>query len=30
VRTIADELGGHAIFSRLDIRNDAEWTALRE
>jgi 3alpha(or 20beta)-hydroxysteroid dehydrogenase len=26
-RTLADELGDHAIFSRLDVTSDADWTA---
>src|SRR5258705_6787930 len=26
-RTLADELGDHAIFSRLDVTNDADWAA---
>src|SRR5712672_2503536 len=26
-RTLADELGDHAIFSRLDVTNDNDWAA---
>src|SRR6267142_6655348 len=26
-RTLADELGEHAIFSRLDVTNDRDWAA---
>src|SRR5467141_916953 len=26
-RTLADELGGHAIFSRLDVTSDRDWAA---
>src|SRR6266853_5275715 len=26
-RTLADELGDHAIFSRLDVTNDKDWAA---
>src|SRR2546425_3468586 len=26
-RTVADELGDHAIFSRLDVRSDRDWAA---
>ncbi len=26
-RALADELGDHAIFSRLDVTSDADWTA---
>ena len=26
-RTLADELGDHAIFSRLDVTSDRDWTA---
>ena len=26
-RTLAEELGEHAIFSRLDVTSEADWTA---
>ena len=26
-RTLAEELGDHAIFSRLDVTSEADWTA---
>jgi 3alpha(or 20beta)-hydroxysteroid dehydrogenase len=26
-RTLADELGDHAIFARLDVTSDADWAA---